>query len=86
MANKALPVALRKIPYTANANENLNREIRRVTKTKGAWVSDKALQFHLFLSLERNKKSWNTKVQQKPTGRRDLSILFGERFTKHINQ
>lgn len=86
MACMDLPVALRKITYTTNAIENLNREIRRVTKTKGAWVSDKALQIQLFLSLERNKKSWNKKIHQWPTVRRELSILFGERFTKHINQ
>lgn len=85
MACMDLPLALRKITYTTNAIENLNREIRRVTKTKGAWVSDKALQIQLFLSLERNKKSWNKKVHQWPTVRRELSILFGERFTKHIN-
>jgi len=59
MACMDLPLALRKITYTTNAIENLNREIRRVTKTKGAWVSDRALLIQLFLSLERNKKSWN---------------------------
>ena len=86
MACMDLPLALRKITYTTNAIENLNREIRRVTKTKGAWVSDKALLIQLFLSLERNKKSWNKKVHQWATIRRELTKLFGERFTKHINQ
>jgi len=60
---------LRKITYTTNAIENLNREIRRVTKTKGAWVSDRALLIQLFLSLQRSKKSWHKKV----------------RFSNHIN-
>ena len=85
MASMDLPIPLRKITYTTNAIENLNREIRRVTKTKGAWVSDRALLIQLFLSLERNKKSWNKKVHQWPTIRRELSKTFGERFTKHIN-
>ncbi|MCP4987399.1 MAG: IS256 family transposase [Colwellia sp.] len=84
MACMDLPIALRKITYTTNAIENLNREIRRVTKTKGAWVSDKALLIQLFLSLDRNKKSWNKKVHQWAAIRRELSILFGERFDKHI--
>lgn len=86
MACMDLPVSLRKITYTTNAIENLNREIRRVTKTKGAWVSDKALLIQLFLSLDRNKKSWNKKVHQWATIRRELSILFGERFNQNINQ
>lgn len=85
MASMDLPLALRKMTYTTNAIENLNREIRRVTKTKGAWVSDKALLIQLFLSLERNKKSWNKKVHQWATIRRELTKLFGDRFTKHIN-
>lgn len=85
MASMDLPLALRKMTYTTNAIENLNREIRRVTKTKGAWVSDKALLIQLFLSLERKKKSWNKKVHQWAKIRRELTKLFGERFTKHIN-
>ena len=80
-----LPMALRKITYTTNAIENLNREIRRVTKTKGAWVSDKALLIQLFLSLERNKKSWNKKIHQWASVRRELIQTFGDRFSKHIN-
>jgi len=84
MACMDLPSSLRKITYTTNAIENLNREIRRVTKTKGAWVSDKALLIQLFLALERNKKSWNKKVHRWQTIRRELFNTFGERFTKHI--
>lgn len=86
MACMDLPASLRKMTYTTNAIENLNREIRRVTKTKGAWVSDKALLIQLFLSLDRNKKSWNKKVHQWATIRRELANLFGERFSKYINQ
>jgi len=72
---------LRKITYTTNAIENLNREIRRVTKTKGAWVSDRAL----FLSLQRSKKSWHKKVHNWASIRRELIEKFGERFSNHIN-
>lgn len=80
-----LPLVLRKITYTTNAIENLNREIRRVTKTKGAWVSDKALLIQLFLSLERKQKSWNKKVHQWALVRRELINTFGDRFSNHIN-
>lgn len=80
-----LPMALRKITYTNNAIENLNREIRRVTKTKGAWVSDKALLIQLFLSLERTQKSWNKKIHQWATVRRELINTFGHRFLTHIS-
>jgi len=85
MASMDLPLVLRKMTYTTNAIENLNREIRRITKTKGAWVSDKALLIQLFLSLERKKKSWNKKVHQWQSITRELTIIFGQRFSKHIN-
>lgn len=75
---------LRKITYTNNAIENLNREIRRVTKTKGAWVSDRALLIQLFLSLDRSKKSWHKKVHNWAGIRRELIELFGERFSNYI--
>jgi len=75
---------LKKLTYTTNAIENLNREIRRVTKSKGAWVSDKALLIQLFLSLERKKKSWNKKVRGWPNVKRELARTYGERFDKHI--
>lgn len=84
MACMSLGVELRKITYTTNAIENLNREIRRVTKTKAGWTSDKALLIQLFLSLERKKKSWNKKVRGWATIRRELIKSYGERFTKHF--
>ena len=84
MACMDLPHPLRKITYTTNAIENLNREIRRVTKTKGAWVSDRALLIQLFLSLERSRKSWNKKVHHWSTIRRELVNTFGERFSNNI--
>ena len=81
----SLGVELRKITYTTNAIENLNREIRRVTKTKGGWPSDKSLLIQLFLSLYRKKDSWNKKIKGWPTIRRELTNTYGERFTKHFN-
>lgn len=79
-----LSETLRKITYTTNAIENLNREIRKVTKTKGAWVSDRALLIQLFLSLERTQKSWNKSVHNWPNVSRELTKTYENRFTKHI--
>lgn len=79
-----LSPTLKKLVYTTNAIENLNREIRRVTKAKGAWVSDRALLIQLFLSLERKKSSWNKSVFGWSAIHRELTQTHGERFTKHI--
>lgn len=79
-----LSPALKKLTYTTNAIENLNREIRRVTKTKAGWVSDRALLTQLFLSLERKKDSWNKTVQGWASIKRELIHTFGTRFTQHL--
>ena len=80
-----LGVQLRKITYTTNAIENLNREIRRVTKTKGGWPSEKALLIQLYHSLERKSQSWNKKVRAWASIQRELLATFGERYQKYLN-
>lgn len=84
MACMSLGVRLRKTTYTTNAIENLNREIRRVTKTKGGWPNEKSLLIQLFLSLERKRDSWNKKIQGWPGVQRELIETHGERFSKHL--
>jgi len=84
MACMGLGLTLRKIIYTTNAIENLNREIRRVTKTKGGWPSSKSLLIQLHLSLERKAGSWNKKVQGWASIRRELLDTFGQRYTKYL--
>jgi len=84
MACMQLGPAFRKITYTTNAIENLNREIRRICKGKGAWPSDKALLIQLHLSLERRASSWNKKVRGWASIQRELTQTYGERFTKHL--
>ena len=84
MACMQLGPALKKITYTNNAIENLNREIRRVTKTKGGWKSEKALLIQLFLSLKRKEKSWSKKIREWASIQRELVQNYGERFTKHL--
>lgn len=75
---------LRKITYTTNDVENLNREIRRVTKTKGAWSSDRALMIQLYHALDRNKKGWHKKVHNWASVQRELTEVFDQRFTNHL--
>ena len=44
------PAEIRKLIYTTNAIENFNRQLRKVTKTKSAFVSDDALMKLLYLT------------------------------------
>lgn len=82
MACMNLGVELRKITYTTKAIENLNREIRRVTKNKGGWMSDKVLLVQLYRSLDRKKNRWNKKIRAWASIQRELMRTYRERFAK----
>jgi len=76
--------AIRKMIYTTNAVEALHRHMRKTTKTKGAFINDKALMKLLYLTLMRKRKSWCRKVFNFSAVQRGLIREFGERYTKHI--
>lgn len=76
--------AIRRMIYTTNAVEALHRHMRKTTKTKGAFVNDKALLKLLYLTLMRKQKSWGRKVFQWSAVQRGIIREFGERYTKHI--
>ena len=76
--------AVRKLIYTTNAVEGLHRLMRKTTKTKAAFVNDKALLKLLFLSLERKKKVWARKIHSYKAVQRSLIREFGQRIEKHL--
>lgn len=75
---------IRRMIYTTNAVEALHRQIRKVTKTKGSWVNDKALVKQIYLTLMYGKGGWNKKVFNWNVIGRELSERFGERYTRHL--
>jgi putative transposase len=52
------PLEIRKAIYTTNAIEALNRQVRKVLKTRGALPSDDAAAKLIFLALRNAKKNW----------------------------
>ena len=77
--------AIRRLIYTTNAVEGLHRQMRKVTKTKGAFTNEKALLKLLYLNLIRNPKSWKRKVFKWSEIHRGLIREFGDRYTKHVD-
>ena len=49
---------LRKMIYTNNAIESYHRNIRKMTKSKGAFTSDNALLKVAFLAIQNMDKIW----------------------------
>lgn len=75
---------IRRMIYTTNAVEALHRQIRKVTKTKGSWASDKALVKQIYLTLTYGRGGWNRKVFNWTIIARELTEKFGARFTVHL--
>ena len=75
---------LRKIMYTTNSIENLNRQFRKVTKSKAVFPSDKALMKSLFLAQDNLSSKWTGKVGGWIAIRAELIVYFGDRFTKYL--
>jgi transposase-like protein len=73
----------RRMIYTTNPVEALHRQIRKVTKTKGSWVNDKALYKQIYLTLQYGRKGWNRKVFNWNSINRELTERFKERFSSH---
>jgi len=73
---------IRKLIYTTNAIENFNRQLRKVTKTKSAFVSDDALMKMLYLATMRIIEKW---TQSFPNWGRilgELMVYFGDRVPR----
>lgn len=57
------PLEIRKIIYTTNTIENLNRGIRKYTKTKVQFTDDNAVQKAVFLAIMNIEKKWCMPIQ-----------------------
>lgn len=77
---------LRRMIYTTNPIEGLHRIIRKVIKSKGAWVSERALTKQLFLALQQNEKSWKRKAYKWKPIQEQLEVKFGQRFTRWMDK
>ena len=73
------PPEIRKLIYTTNAIENFNRQLRKVTKTKSAFVSDDALIKILYLTTMNIVEKWTMPIREWGTILDHLMIYFGER-------
>lgn len=75
---------IRRIMYTTNIIEGFHRQLRSVTKTKGAFQSEDALMKLLFLVQENITAKWNKPVHNWNQTLAQLSIIFGERLKLNI--
>lgn len=70
---------IRKAVYTTNPIEALNRQLRKVVKTRGAFPNDKAVFKLLWLAITRLSKKWTYPKQGWDLVIQQLKIHFGDR-------
>ena len=71
---------IRRIIYTTNTVEGYHRQLRKVTKNKGVFTSDTALEKLVYLAFTRIRKKWTQPVQNWGQTAQQLAILFPDRF------
>ena len=76
----SFPEEIRTIMYTTNIIEGLNRQFRKVTKTKSTFPSDDSLLKILFLASENAMKKWTMRYRNWDSIYNQLSIFFENRI------
>ncbi len=71
---------IRKLIYTTNPIEGYHRQIRKVTKTKGAFPNEIALLKLVYLATMRIQKKWTSPVQNWGLTVQQLAIKFEGRL------
>ena len=80
MAFLDFPEGMRKMIYTTNPVEALHRIMRKMIKSKAAWVSETALTKQLYLSLMHNEKSWKKRAYGWLQIQRDIMKKYPDRI------
>ncbi len=74
------PAPIRKLIYTTNTIEGYHRQVRKVTKTKGAFTNDMALLKLIYLAQKNIAKKWTQPLQNWSITISQLAIWFKERI------
>ena len=72
---------IRRLIYTTNAIESFNRQLRKATKTKSAFVSDDAAMKLLYLTTMKVVEKWTMQLRDWGQIISTLSIYFGDLVT-----
>lgn len=77
---------IRKIIYTTNAVEGYHRQVRKVTKTKGAFTTDMSLLKLVYLASMNIQKKWTSPLHNWSLTIQQLYIRFEDRIDLDINR
>jgi putative transposase len=75
----AFPPDIRKMIYTTNAVESLNRSLRKIIKTRGSFPNDEAALKLLYLAIQNAGIHWRRPIEW-TAAMGQFAVLFGDRF------
>lgn len=75
---------IRRIMYTTNIIEGVNRQFRKATKTKSSFPTDSALEKMLYLTTQNVKKKWTQRYRNWDLVLSQLVILYGDRINPYL--
>ena len=75
---------LRKIMYTTNIIEGVNRQYRKATKNKSVFPNDASLAKMLYLASQNVMKKWTQRYRGWDQVIGQLILLYGERLTQYL--
>ncbi len=75
---------IRRIIYTTNTIEGFNRQIRKITKTKGGFNSDESLFKLVYLAYRDIAKKWDKSISNWAEIISQFSIMFEDRLNGYI--
>jgi transposase-like protein len=73
---------IRRLIYTTNTIEGFNRQLRKITKTKGAFTSEEALKKLLFVAIKNITSQWSASIMAWNSIYLQLEIHFNNRITE----
>jgi transposase-like protein len=74
------PIEIRRVIYTTNAIESLNRSLRKVIKTKAVFPDEESVFKLMYLAMNNIAKRWNRPIKDWKAALSHFAILFPGRF------
>lgn len=80
----SFPKEIRKVIYTTNIIESLNKTLRKSVKNRGHFSTEDSLMKVLYLAIKGISKKWTMPIRDWKQALNQFSILFSERFPNKL--
>jgi putative transposase len=75
---------IRKVIYTTNIIESLNRTLRKSVKTRGHFSTEDGLMKVLYLAIKGVSKKWTMPIRDWKQALNQFAIIFADRFPAEL--